>query len=229
MVLCLGPAVVRAQSDDVKLLPAPVPRLKAAAHRLEDFTPPQWSILSKAAGDLNGDGLPDIAFVMRGTNKALRLPKSDTYPEGQDTNPFILGVAFAQAEGGFRLIAQNNMLLPRYQEEPGDDEFGEGGTLEIKRGVLSIEFAAMLMSMNDLQKYIFRYQHDRMELIGYESDQIERALQRDTQQTVNYSTGMKTLTETMPGEKDKFERKRLRNMPPLPLEKVGSASDFNYF
>lgn len=90
------------------------PTLTPIASDAQGFLPYGWRLESQQTGDLNGDGLPDLALALQ--QQDLRDVVSDGVICGEsvDTNPRILAVALAQRRGGYRLMAQNHTLIPRY-------------------------------------------------------------------------------------------------------------------
>jgi hypothetical protein len=58
-----------AEGDDLKIPPVSVPRLAPSGANAEAFAPKGWVVEAKATGDLNGDGKPDLAFVLHDTDK----------------------------------------------------------------------------------------------------------------------------------------------------------------
>ena len=112
--LCLGLLscfVLHAQ--DPVLPPVRIPALPQDAVDARAFAPPGWILQIQAAGDLNGDGRPDLVFVLHETDKRNILHDAGSGSEPLDTNPRILAVAFAKPDGGYQLVAQNSQLIPR--------------------------------------------------------------------------------------------------------------------
>lgn len=114
------------------------PDLPSWALTAPDFAPRGWRLETKAEGDLNGDGATDIAFVLRQADPRNILDNHDGFgPDRFDTNPHLLGVAFARRSGGYDLIMQNHTLITRPTEPNMEDVLEEGG-IEIKRGSLLV-------------------------------------------------------------------------------------------
>lgn len=124
--------------DDLKIPPAPIPKLRSTGRGAQDFAPPGWQVEKQASGDLNGDGRPDLAFVLHDTSKTLVIRNKNGFGvEELDTNPRVLGIAFANPDGTFTLVEQNGKLIPRWTE-PNMEDYFEEGDLSIKRGAVSV-------------------------------------------------------------------------------------------
>lgn len=108
------------------------------------------TVISTVAGDLNKDGLVDLAIITQDT----------TCP----TQQYLLEIFFTQRNGDKKLIVSSiKAIEARFPE--GRDEYKSNGysTLSIHNGVLWIETGFIRGHM----EHKFRYQNDRFELIGY--------------------------------------------------------------
>lgn len=119
--------------------------------------PPGWHILLaddepvKAEGDLNKDGIMDVAAVIEG------ISSEDTAP------PRSLLIAFGDKEQGYRLsIIADKVLLKADEGGVWGDPFE---SLEINRGSVVVSHYGG-SNWRWYQKYRFRYQNDDWYLIG---------------------------------------------------------------
>ncbi|HVZ27169.1 MAG TPA: hypothetical protein VG798_00800, partial [Rhizomicrobium sp.] len=110
----------------------------------QGFTPKGWRVEASATGDLDGDGKPDLALVLKDA-KGMRT----------------LMVAFGGA-GGYDRKAQNDKLLPVGDSDP-QQTFDESG-LAIKGRVLNLR----IDHLRGNSTYSFRFQNGHFELIGYD-------------------------------------------------------------
>ena len=176
-----------AQSDD--------PTFKKTASKIKEFIPAGWKLISEAKGDLNKDGLEDIALVIENTN-----PKNFISNAGKlggdtlNTNPRYLLVAFKKANGVFELVAKNRKFIPPVNDQDSpclQDPFGEEGSISIEKGLLNIHFqhfySCGAWEIYNFD-YMFRYQNQKIELIGYNKSSLHRSSGEETSLTVNFST-----------------------------------------
>ena len=234
-MLLMATSLARAQDDDPDIPKAFIPRLPTAGRRAEDFAPRGWQVQVQASGDLNGDGRPDLAFVLHEADPKLVLHSDGFGTDNLDTNPRVLGIAFAQPDGSYRLAAQNATLIPRWTESNMDDYFGEDGSLTIARGAFSVGlhyFANMGGWDAGSTTLTFRWQNGQFELIGYENDNLKRNSGEETKTSINYSTGVKLVsTDFMndDGNGRTHAGTRHTKLPAKPLrtlDKVGNGLAF---
>lgn len=113
------------------------PTLPESAVAPEGFVPEGWAIEVESKGDLNKDKRDDLLLVLKGTYPEFMMTNEPATPgmDEWDANPRILAVAFALKKGGYRLVFQNNSILPRHEDPCIDDPFGgadiSDGTLKI--------------------------------------------------------------------------------------------------
>ena len=225
--------MVRAQEDDPEIPRAPVPRLPATAANAAAFAPRGWKVQVQASGDLNGDGRPDLAFVLHEVNPKLILHPKDFGTDNLDTNPRVLGIAFAMPDGTYTLVAQNSELIPRWTEPNMDDYFGEEGSLTITRGAFTVGlhyFANMGGWDAGSTSLTFRWQHGRFEMIGYENDNLKRNTGEETKTSINFSTGVKIVSyDSINEDGAKPRPPRRTKLPPKALrtlDDIGSGFDY---
>jgi len=158
---CGGGSNLQQESQNSKASPQPeAPKSKdeiALKVDLAALIPPGWHVLIaedepvKAQGDLNKDGIMDIAAVIEGTSS------EDTAP------PRSLLIAFGDKERGYRLsIIADKVLLKAEEGGVWGDPFE---SLEINRGSVVVSHYGG-SNWRWYQKYRFRYQNDDWYLIG---------------------------------------------------------------
>lgn len=108
-------------------------------------------VISTVEGDLNKDGIIDLAIV-----------KQDTLHENA---PYQLEIFFGQENGDSELIVSTTQAIePQFPNGREHHMWGNGfGGLSIHNGVLWIETGFIRGHM----EHKFRYQNNRFELIGY--------------------------------------------------------------
>ena len=175
------------------------------AKTVNDFIPKGWKILKDengsnfiAKGDLNKDKLEDIAIIIEKDDKK-NIKKNDGFgPEELNLNPRILLVLFKQKDGTYILASKNDKGF--IKSEGNEDNSALMDTLDniiIKNNVLKIVFnyfmsAGSWWTSTDI--YIFRFQNNVFELIGYESNAYMRNTGEEEGTSINFSTNKTKIT-----------------------------------
>ncbi|RYD96210.1 MAG: hypothetical protein EOP61_18390 [Sphingomonadales bacterium] len=227
-LLLAGLAAAPSAGQDVPLPPVEYPTLPERADKAASFGVDGWALETSAEGDLNGDGRPDIAFVLRGAFTANRV-KQEMCESPLDTNPRILGVAFAE-EGGYRLVLANHTLIPRRENSCATDPFDPAG-FSIERGALRVGLDRMMsMGGGDMGStgFTFRWQEGAMRLIGWDYSNVQRYSGAMVTLSLNYLTRRaKTATGRTDSDKEKIVWSRLPAAPLLTLDAVGDGLAFD--
>lgn len=217
------------------LPPVTYPDLPTTGADAAGFVPKGWKLETRASGDLNGDGLPDLALALKQTDPANLLPNRAMCRDRIDTNPRLLAVALAQRGGGYRLVAQNHTLVPRYDNSCADDWFdsnGEsGGGLTLERGTVRVRLGRFMsaggwsMGATD---YIFRWQDNALRLIGFDYSNIQRNTGETAKLSINYLTRRVQISRgSIDSDKDKTSWSRLPPGPLLTIDQVGDGMEFD--
>jgi len=190
---------------------------------LEDLMPTGWRLLDHTVGDLNQDQRPDLAFVIQGTDPTRREAPPTPHLDSVDLNPRSLAVYFQQADGSYRLITQADGFIPLRDSPNMDDPFDGVGVTP--RGVLQIDlhyFFSMGSWTTSDHSYKFRYQNERFELIGYDSNEVHRGSGEVERFSFNFSTRKMSRTtgsiiEGSPTETqwDRYQLDRLKSLEEL--------------
>lgn len=128
------------------------------------FVPEGWKLVTTRSADLNGDDRADLAILMRMTDPAnVRPVTGSPYYDTDDTNPYLLVIAFAEGDG-YSLVASHHALFPRDvaplhgDDPPGDD------TITLDRGILTLTLGHLRGS----ETLRFRWNGNAFALIGYD-------------------------------------------------------------
>lgn len=213
-----------AQSDE--------PTIKKTVSKIADFVPAGWKILTETKGDLNKDGLEDVALVIE--NKDPKNFIKDTERWGGDTiniNPRYLLVAFKKANG-YELVAKNTKFIPSENSQDSPcltDPFGQEGGIEIAKGLLQIHFqnfySCGAWEIYNFD-YIFRFQKHKFELIGYNRSSLHRSSGEETSTTMNFSTMKMNSTSGTNAFKDGGKAKTTwKNIKPRKLLDLNSITE----
>ena len=168
------------------------------AKTVNDFIPKGWKKILTANGDLNNDKLEDTVIVIEKEDKE-NIKKNDVLgPDYLNLNPRILLVLFKQKDGAYILAAKNDKGF--IKSEGNEDNSALMDTLDniiIKNNVLKIVFnyfmsAGSWWTSTDI--YIFRFQNNVFELIGYESNAYMRNTGEEEGTSINFSTNKAKIT-----------------------------------
>ena len=168
------------------------------AKTINDFIPKGWKKILTANGDLNKDKLEDTVIVIEKDDKK-NIKKNDGFgPEELNLNPRILLVLFKGEDGTYSLAAKNDKGF--IKSEGNEDNSALMDTLDniiIKNNVLKIVFnyfmsAGSWWTSTDI--YIFRFQNNVFELIGYESNAYMRNTGEEEGTSINFSTNKAKIT-----------------------------------
>lgn len=228
-------AAFAAASSPAQDLPIPevdYPTLPPAAAAAEGFVPPGWSIDARADGDLDRDGAPDLALVLRQRDPANVIANDGFGPDRFDTNPRLLAVALARPGGGYRLAAQNHRLIPRHTEPVLDDPFDpDGEALKIERGTLRISlirFASAGGWDSGGTAFTFRWRDGALRLIGYDWDNVRRNTGDTREISINFLTRrMRTATGSIENDEQQVRWSRIPDRPLPTLDEIGDGLDYD--
>jgi hypothetical protein len=160
-----------------------------AAPFMAKNTPAGWNIYRQASGDLNGDGLPDLAWVIQ-EQSASKIKDNEFLGSPKlNLNPRVLLIALNQtgtatADDAYRLLGRFDKLLPSEGSEetpcladPFDLE--DTDNFSIKKDVLSFSLNYWLSCGSyETQRNTYKFRMDqsgRMRWIGFDGYSSHRA------------------------------------------------------
>ena len=171
------------------------------ASKVEDFIPKGWKKLIVEKGDLNKDKIDDVVLVIEKNDpKNFKKIEDSSSSNPVNFNPRIILVLFKDKNSKYTLVAKNDknfIVSPGYASEEGlesldspdyDDNLSKA--VIIKNNTLRIFTLADYIKAATSTTYIFRYQNNRLELIGLDAQNISG----DTEyvDTTNYSLNLST-------------------------------------
>lgn len=184
-------------------LSRPAPVIPRHGRSPAAFAPPGWRVERAITGDLNGDGRPDLAAVVRGSDPRC-IVQADTPAGTLDTNPRAVLVALGTASG-YALQAVNAHIIPRMDDPYADDPLTTDA-FEIRDGVLRLglnHWRSMGGWTTFSATFTFRWDGHRMRLIGYDRESLQRNSGETETISVNYLTGRaKQVTGSMEDDVD---------------------------
>jgi hypothetical protein len=171
------------------------PVLPAQGATLEAFVPKGWRMEFVKRGDLDGDKREDAVFVLRMQHADNILENDGLGTDLFDTNPRILGAAFADGEG-YRLAVQDHALIPRPDSPTMDDYLESADSLVVRRGAFAVTLHAWSSAGSwdtSNTTFTFRYQDNCFRLIGYDDRGTNRGSGQTSDISVNYLTRKATI------------------------------------
>jgi hypothetical protein len=206
------------QSDTIKL--------SDQGDSVENLIPKNWKLLATTNGDLNKDGISDVAFVIENTaKKNIQLNEGGIGRDTINLNPRILGIYFREKSGILIKKLQSDSFII-LQDSPTMDEPFDGIEI-LESGILKIDFKFWFSvgswSMSN-HTYNFRFQNDKFELIDYEASERHRGTGEETDYSINFLTCKMNITrmtiddnhvETIIEEKIDFKIEKLKSIQSL--------------
>lgn len=129
----------------------------------EDFVPEHWKILASDVGDLNGDGLLDLAIAMECEDTIRHVRPGGTTSL---TRPRTLLIALGAGQSHYKALIRNNDFLMRSDEDPGAPP-------EL---ALEISDARSLTLRYQFQRgkawFTFALAQDQLECVAYEGARV---------------------------------------------------------
>lgn len=216
------------QPPELVIPPVRYPALTAAAEGAEGFAPRGWRVEAQAVGDLSGDGLADLAFVLRMTDPANVLAHDGLGDNPFDANSRILAVALGFPGGGYRLAAQDHRLIARREYPTQSDPFEE--ELAIARGRLNVTVRLFMNAGGwdaGSSSFSFRWRDNALRLIGYDHLNVQRNSGCMTRLSVNYLTGrVKRSSGRTDLDREIVRWSRVPVRALLPIDRIGDGLAF---
>ena len=206
--------------------PVTYPQLVATAADAAGFVPKGWKLDLERTGDLNADGVDDLMLVLLDDDPKNIVAIQSAPSNPVNTNPYILAVAFGGKEGGnYRLALQNHTLIPRPAETLFDELYTKSDT-KIEKGSFTVAlfwFGGTIY----VPKFRFRFQHEKFDLIGFDSVSHDRSSSTIIETSVNYSTGKAEIkTGTIENDISKSTFRNLKSPRLLMLDEIGDGTQF---
>jgi hypothetical protein len=205
------------------------PKLPPQSKTADGFVPKGWKLESKLQGDLNGDGIADLVFVVRQDNPRNVISNSDGLGvDPLDTNPRILAAAFGTKQNVFTLALQNHQLIPRHESPTIDDPFGG---ISISKGAfkVSLHYWASAGSWSTSEtSFTFRYHNSCFQFVGYDRHETRRNSGEVTDTSVNFlSHKMKTTTGNIEDDHTKINWKPYNGKANICIDTIGDGWEYD--
>jgi len=194
--------VFHAQSEPM------LPELSAKGRSMQNIIPTNWKILSKASGDLNGDGYEDIVFAIESPKKKKYIYKDSSDSDTLHINPRVLGIYFGKRNGKLKKVLQSNAFIINRNTPTMEEPFK--GLQILQNGELQIDFyiwPCRECTTWSSHKYIFRFQNRAFELVEYKKSAAQRVSGDEMNYSIDFQNKtLKMITETS-NEDDEREYK----------------------
>ena len=193
-------------------------RLFSKGSTIEDLVPEGWHV-TQAQGDLNKDGIADLAMIV--------IPNDEDQMEVREDsvvfNAPILAIYTGTREGGYSLM---KIYDDDIMEAPDNEGVSIDHSIEITdRGVLKIS-VSYFFSMGSWSvpsaTFLFRLQNGDFYLIGKDTDVFARNTGKAEKVSYNYLT-RKCQRITYNAMDDSVKPKeKWSNLPKKPLQRLGT-------
>ncbi|MFN0254965.1 hypothetical protein [Pedobacter ureilyticus] len=154
-------------------------------------------MLTKNKSDLNKDGLLDIVILIEEIGLKNQHETNATNLKSSERH---LLVAFKRPDGSYKWAAKNTSIIPPKDDPKRPcllDPFGENSGISTENSLIKIHlqqfYSCGAWEIYDFD-YIFRYQNQKFELIGYNESSLHRSTGEEISTTVNFSTAKMTRT-----------------------------------
>jgi hypothetical protein len=231
--LVLAPAMLLADTASLACDRSNADLIPLKSVAAEGFVPDGWYLEKSVEGDLDKDGLSDLALIIRQSDPNLVIDNDGLGRDQYNGNPRTIVVALKQAGGGFLRIAQNDQIIPVIGSATMDDPIDAAGdgALTIEKGVLrlTIGFWASAGSWDMFNRtFSFRLKGAQLGLIGYDSNHVHRGSGASNTVSINYLTRRKKIEngsiedDHVPEVWSKIRRKSL-----ILFDDIGDGFDFD--
>lgn len=154
----------------------------AQAFAIGKLIPAGYRLFEEIRGDLNGDGIDDLALVIKATDKTKTVRDEDS-GELWDYNHRGIMVFFKTADG-YRLALENRRCFLT-DNEKFDRYFVPSIGVTIRKGNLYVKY---IQFKGDDWQYTFRYRNSEFELIGYDRSYAGAAGSTERKNSTNFLT-----------------------------------------
>ncbi|MGL4768086.1 MAG: hypothetical protein ACRCV6_08445 [Formosimonas sp.] len=172
----------------------------AQAASIEAWVPQGWSIIQKAQGDLNSDGLADVALIIENTDAKNKVKNEYLGAPELNLNPRHLLIGLQNKQGGYDLALKQTKFIPSPNSEESpclQDPLEESVPMSIKNGVLTLQLSYWYSCgtwYSSKHTYRFRHNGAQFALVGYDDWSMHRASGEVRAESVNVLTGRKKIS-----------------------------------
>ena len=173
--------------------------LPQKASKIEDFITKGWKSIIVKKGDLNKDKIDDVVLLIQKNDpKNFREAKSGYMYmpiENANFNPIMVLVLLKDKDSQYNLVAKNDkgfIVSEGKAHEEVLQSIEDSNSITIKNNTLRIyTYFEAIRDMYSTE-YVFRYQNNRLELIGLERKSYGRDSTSGDTEADNYSINFST-------------------------------------
>ena len=191
--------------------------LKQQGTSVEELVPQGWSHY-ETTGDLNKDGIADVAVMSRPNFKEKIVTREDGYE--YNFNQPVFAIYFGTTDGQLKLWKEYGELLPADDNMDCMNNFSFEVT---NRGVLNITIQPECTQgsfFSNISRYSYRFQNGDFFLIGKEIESIQRNTGEVELVSENYLTWKRQVKKSNFSE-DTPPIEKWTRLSKRPLEKLG--------
>ena len=192
---------------------------KTSGSSAADVVPNGWESDFKT-GDLNKDGIADLAIIATPCNKEKMTTREDGFV--YNYNQPILAIYWGEGNGNFILFKQYENVIPARESE----FISITPSLDItKKGSLKIDLEYFVTAGSWTQpvtSHVFSYRNGDFFLIGKDVTELERTTGKAVVTSENYLTHKRIVTTERPKRKAIVKNTRL---PKANLKQLGFNLD----
>ena len=193
--------------------------LKPTGTSADDIVPDGWWH-TQTAGDLNKDGVADLALIALPNDSAHIKVRDDGY--AYNFNQPLLAIYFGTDDGRLRLWKTYDEVLPATVDECTTIDYSINIT---PRGTMTIGIEAF-MTMGSYNSpdvtYVFRFQDGDFFLIGKDEHSLSRSSGQDETISYNYLTHKRQQVVSNAFDDSIKPREKWTAIPKSPLKRLGT-------
>ena len=194
--------------------------LKDQGTTVDDIVPAKWEH-TEAVGDLNKDGIADMAIIAIPDDPAHMKVRDDGYV--YNFNQPLMAVYFGTSDGSYRRWRLYEEILP----EQNEGFFIEFDLNITERGTLTVGisgFASMGGYDSPNSTHVFRFQNGDFYLIGEEQRSFSRMTGEDETNSYNYLTHKRQRVVINAFDDNVKPKETWSTIPKEPLKRLGSEA-----
>ena len=191
--------------------------LKQEGDCVEELVPQGWSHY-ETTGDMNKDGIADMAVMTKPNFKEKIVTRDDGYE--YNFNQPVFAIYFGTSDGKLKLWKEYGNLLPADDDMDCTNNFSFEVT---NRGVLNITIQPECTQgsyFSNINRYSYRFQNGDFFLIGKEDESIQRNTGEVELVSENYLTWKRQVKKSNAFE-NKTPIEKWTRLSKRPLEKLG--------
>lgn len=193
-------------------------KLQETGTNVDELVPQGWSH-QEASGDLNKDGIPDLAVIALPDFKEHLYTRDDGYV--YNFNQPLFAIYFGTGDNELRLWRQYDEIIPRDEDEYASNEWDVSIT---ERGALRIAVSVFYSAgswTSPSATYVYRYQDGDFYLIGKDSHSFARNTGVDVVVSENYITHKQQTITSNGFDEDEKTVEKWKTLPKNPLKLLG--------